>query len=94
MITNRLGPIWLNTGVTRRNALTFLYASFFTIGTVSFMSFMQPYVISENLQIPTNEQGSVTGILHFSYELVMLLLIAPVGALSDKIGRRSIYRLG
>jgi MFS family permease len=91
---NQLGPIWLQPGVTRRNALTYLYASFFTIGIVSFMSFMQPYVISENLQIPHDEQGSVTGMLHFSYEFIMLLLIAPVGALSDKIGRRSIYRLG
>jgi len=84
----------LQPGVTRRNALTYLYASFFTIGTVSFMSFMQPYVLSENLLMPVAEQGRATGMLSFSYEVVMLLLIAPVGALSDKIGRRPIYRLG
>jgi MFS family permease len=91
---NRLGPIWLQSGITRRNALTYLYASFFTIGIVSFMSFMQPYVLAENLHIPLDEQGGSTGMLSFSYELVMLLLIAPVGALADKIGRRRIYRLG
>jgi len=91
---NRIGPVWLQPGITRRNALTFLYASFFTIGTVSFMSFMQPYVLSENLLMPVAEQGRATGMLSFSYEVVMLLLIAPVGALSDKIGRRPIYRLG
>jgi MFS family permease len=91
---NRIGPIGLQPGITRRNALTYLYASFFTIGIVSFMSFMQPYVLSENLNIPVDEQGGVTGMLSFSYELVMLLLIAPVGALADKIGRRRIYRLG
>jgi MFS family permease len=91
---NKLGPIWLQPDVTSRNALTFFYASFFTIGMLSFMSFMQPYVINENLQIPADAQGGVTGILHFSYEFVMLLLIAPVGALADKIGRRTIYRLG
>ena len=94
MTTNRIGPIWLQPGITRRNALTFLYAAFFTIGTVSFMSFMQPYVLSENLLMPVEEQGRATGMLSFSYELVMLLLIAPVGALADKIGRRPIYRLG
>jgi MFS family permease len=91
---NKLGPIWLQSDVTPRNALTFFYASFFTVGMLSFMSFMQPYVINENLQIPADAQGGVTGILHFSYEFVMLLLIAPVGALADKIGRRTIYRLG
>ena len=94
MTANKLGPIWLQPDVTPRNALTFFYASFFTIGMLSFMSFMQPYVINENLQIPADAQGGVTGILHFSYEFVMLLLIAPVGALADKIGRRTIYRLG
>ena len=31
----RLGTIWLSTGITRRNVLTYLYASFFTIGVVS-----------------------------------------------------------
>jgi len=91
---SKLGPIGLQAAVTRRNALTFFYASFFTIGMVSFMSFMQPYVINENLQIPADAQGGVTAMLHFSYEFVMLLLIAPIGALSDKIGRRTIYRLG
>ena len=91
---NKLGPIWLQQGVTARNALTFFYASFFTIGMVSFMSFMQPYVINENLKIPADAQGGVTAILHFSYEFVLLVLIAPLGALSDKIGRRTIYRLG
>jgi MFS family permease len=94
MTANRLGPIWLNTGISRTNALTYLYASFFTIGFVSFMSFMQPYVLTENLQIPKAEQGGATGMLSFSYELVMLLLIAPMGALADKIGRRPIYVIG
>jgi MFS family permease len=91
---SKLGPIWLQAGVTPRNALTFFYSSFFTVGMLSFMSFMQPYVINENLQIPVDAQGGVTAMLHFSYEFVLLLLIAPVGALSDKIGRRTIYRLG
>jgi MFS family permease len=91
---NKLGPVWLQPGVTRRNALTYFYAAFSTIGMLSFMSFMQPYVINENLQIPTAAQGGVTAMLHFSYEFVLLLLIAPVGALSDKLGRRTIYRLG
>lgn len=94
MTTNRLGPIELNAGITRRNALTYLYASFFTIGIVSFMSFMQPYVLTENLQIPEDRQGGATGMLSFSYELVILLVIAPMGALADRIGRRPIYRLG
>jgi MFS family permease len=94
MTSTRFGPIGLRSGITRRNVLTYLYASFFTIGVVSFMSFMQPYVLAENLRIPEGEQGGVTGMLSFSYEFVMVCLIAPMGALADRIGRRPIYRLG
>jgi MFS family permease len=94
MTADRLGPIRLQPGITRRNALTYLYASFFTIGTVSLMSFLQPYVLAENLNMPADQQGGATGVLSFSYELVMLMLIAPMGALADKIGRRQIYALG
>lgn len=94
MTSSKLGPIWLSTGVTRVNLLTYLYATFFTIGFVSFMSFMQPYVLTENLQIPQEEQGGATALLSFSYELVIIFLIAPMGALADKIGRRPIYVIG
>ncbi|MGK0498965.1 MAG: MFS family permease [Oceanicoccus sp.] len=90
----RIGPIRLNTGITRRNAFTFFYASFFTVGIISFMSFMQPYVLTENLNIPPDQHGKSTSILSITYEMVMLLLIAPFGALADKIGRRPIYFLG
>ena len=51
----RLGPIWLNAGVTRRNAFTYFYAAFFTIGMVAFLSFMQPYLLTENLGIPADQ---------------------------------------
>ena len=90
----KLGPIWLNQGITKTNALTFFLASFFTVGMISFMSFMQPYVLSENLKIAVEQQGTATSILTFSYEVVMLLLVAPIGALADKIGRRPIYTIG
>jgi len=62
----RLGPVWLAPGISTRNALTFLYAAFFAIGLVSFMSFMQPYLLRENLQMPFEEHGRATAILSFS----------------------------
>ncbi len=90
----RLGPIWLSPGVTRRNALTYLYAAFFTIGLVAVVSFMQPYLLSENLGLPTDEEGRASSILQVSYELVVLLAVGPLGALADRIGRRPIYVTG
>ncbi len=90
----KLGPIWLNPGVTRRNALTYFYAAFFTIGMVAFLSFMQPYLLTENLGIPADEQGRATSILALPYELAFLLMVGPLGALADRIGRRPIYVAG
>jgi len=90
----KLGPIWLNPGVSRVNALTYFYAAFFTIGMVAFLSFMQPYLLTENLGIPAAEQGRATSLLALPYELSYLLMVGPLGALADRIGRRPIYTIG
>ncbi len=90
----RLGPIHLAPGVTPRNALTYLYAAFFTIGLVAVVSFMQPYLLHENLGLATAEEGRASSILQLSYEIVVLLCVGPLGALADKIGRRPIFVLG
>ncbi len=89
-----LGPIWLNPGVTRRNALTYFYAAFFTIGMVAFLSAMQNYLLTSNLGIPEDEQGSAVSLLALPYEFTFLLMVGPLGALADRIGRRPIYVIG
>ena len=67
----RLGPVWLNPGVGRHNALTYFYAAFMTIGMVAFLSFMQPYLLEENLGIPADEQGRATSLLALPYEFAL-----------------------
>ena len=90
----RFGPVWLNPGVSRRNALTYFYAALTTIGMVAFLSFMQPYLLEENLGIPAAEQGRATSLLALPYEFAFLLMVGPLGALADRIGRRPIYVVG
>lgn len=90
----KLGPVRLAPGYTRWNARTYLFAAFITIGMLAFVSFIQPYLLNANLNVPQDEQGRVLGLLGFSNEIVSLLLVAPFGALSDKIGRRPVYALG
>jgi MFS family permease len=92
--SGRLGPIYFSPGVTTRNALTFWYAAFFTIGLVAVVGFMQPYLLSENLGMATEEEGRASSILQVGYELVVLLAVGPLGALADRIGRRPIYVTG
>lgn len=90
----KFGPIWLTPGVTRFNAATMLYGSFSTLMALSFMNFVQPYMLTEVYQIPQDEQGSLTGKLQGFQEVIVILLMGFVGAYSDKVGRRILYSIG
>lgn len=93
-LAQRLGPVTLASGYSVWNARSYLLAAMITVGMLAFISFIQPYLLNANLNVPSDEQGRVLGLLGFSNELLSLLLVAPIGALSDKIGRRPVYTLG
>ena len=90
----RLGPLWFTPGVTGINLTTMLFAAFGTMAIISFMSFMQPYVLNELLNIPENEQGALTGNLHAFQEVIFIAFAGFAGALSDKFGRPPVYACG
>ena len=52
------------------------------------------YVLTEHLNVPRGQQGTVAGDLSFWVEVVALLLFTPVGVLADRIGRRPVYIWG
>jgi MFS family permease len=89
----RLGPFVLAEGVTPRNAATLMFASFCTIGSVTFLGFMTPYLF-EVLQVPAGRQGSLSGLLVSLQEAVQIVIGALVGAWSDRIGRRPLFAGG
>jgi MFS family permease len=89
-----LGPFRFAPGWSRGNAATVWLASFFTIGLAAFMTFLQPYLLNEVLQIPLAEQGRLTGNLGFLQELIVIVLASFVGAWSDRVGRRRVYCIG
>jgi len=90
----RIGPLTFAAGISRLNAWTYLYQSFVTVALFSFLSFSQPYVLSEVLRIPAEQSGRITGALVTMQEIVALLLIGYAGALSDRVGRRPLFALG
>ena len=89
-----IGPIWLSSGVHHRHVLTFLYAATITIGVNAGISLLQPYLLTENLRIPFDEQGRASSALLLAAELVLIPMIAVFGVLSDRIGRRVVYAFG
>ena len=89
-----IGPIWFVPGLTRANVLTVNFAAFSTIGVITFMGFVQPYVLTEILHIPQERQGTVTGNLATLQEAVLILVMGFFGAWSDRVGRRRVFVLG
>ena len=90
----KFGPIWLTPGVSKFNAATMLYGSFSTLMALSFMNFVQPYMLTEVYQIPQDQQGALTGDLQAVQEIIVILLMGFVGAYSDEVGRRILYSIG
>ena len=92
--TARLGPIHWAAGISRGNGVALICAAFF-LGIVSpFINFAQPYILTEHLGIPKNQQGSVSGNLAFWSEIILISLSGLIGAWSDKSGRRVVFAFG
>ncbi len=90
----RLGPIHWASGISGGNGITLVVAAFI-LGIVSpFINFAQPYILTEHLGIPLNEQGTVSGNLAFWSEIVIISLAGFMGATSDKYGRRLVFTFG
>ena len=81
-------------GVTTINGWAFLLTMFFVGVLAPFINFAQPYILTEHLRIPINEQGAVSGDLAFWSEVVMILLAGVMGAWSDTMGRRLVFVFG
>ena len=82
-------------GTTRPfNMVTFYWAALTGILLQTFVPQMQPYLLTEFLEIPEGEQGVVSGNLSFWGELVIIAMVGVWGTLSDRIGRRPVTALG
>ncbi|TDJ43713.1 MAG: MFS transporter [Gammaproteobacteria bacterium] len=87
----KLGSIKILKGVSPVNIMTLFFASFFGIAVMSYMNSGQPLIFGELLGVAESEFGRLAGTLTFYHEIVVIIFVAPIGALSDKIGRRPLY---
>ena len=90
----RLGPLWFTPGIRRVDALALLVAVVSNISMITYFTFMQPYVLTEILHVPAERQGALTGNLGSMQEILSLLLMGFVGALTDTTGRRVLGATG
>jgi MFS family permease len=81
-------------GVAASHMWALLFAAFVSIGIVTAMAVLTPYLLSVNLKTPIEAQGRALGALNFVNEVTLILVYGAVGALADKVGRRAIYVAG
>jgi MFS family permease len=91
---SRFAGIALAPGYRPLHAASYLYGAFVTVGLFAFIAYFQPYLLNAHLQLPAETQGRTLAAINFANELLALLLVAPFGALADKIGRRAVYAFG
>ncbi|MCY3940257.1 MAG: MFS transporter [Gammaproteobacteria bacterium] len=90
----KLGPVLLSPGIGYGNAAASIYASLTSVSLLIYLGFVQPYILTEVLRIPLENQGSVTGRLASLQEVIVIVFMCFVGALSDQWGRRLVYVAG
>lgn len=90
----RIGPLTLAPGLTRIHAFVAIYASLTTMSLLVYINLVQPYLFAQVLNVPPSEYGSLTGRLAALGEIIAIVCMAIIGALSDQWGRRAIYATG
>lgn len=90
----RFMGLQLQDDVQRRHLVHFLLANFALIMLASFLPQMQAYLFSEFLHLPQEVHGRTSGMLNFWNEIVIILVVAVVGPLSDTLGRKPIMTAG
>lgn len=92
--TRLLGYIRLQPGLSVMNGYTLVWACLTGIPFLVVINFVQPFILTAILDVPTQEQGSVSGYLAILHEIILIVLTGPFGALADRIGRRRILMVG
>jgi MFS family permease len=92
--SGKFGPVAVEAGVSAGNMWTLMFAAFVSIGMVTGMAAMTPYILTANLGIPEGDQGKALGVLALWQEIALIMIYSPLGALADRYGRKIVYVAG
>jgi MFS family permease len=85
----RIGPIRLTPGIPASEVFLFLFVTGIAVVFVSFLSLMQPFVLTEIVHVPVKMQGRLSGELMTVQQIMMLLFVSIAGAMADRVGRKA-----
>jgi len=90
----RLGPIMLAPGVRPGHVVAFACVAICSLSLYVFVNFMQPYLLHGQIAVPRADTGRLTSHLAVMQEILVLACVGPIGALSDRVGRRAVFACG
>ena len=90
----KLGLFLFQPGISGGNVVALIFATFATMATITYVNFVQPFLLTEMLNIPAERQGALTGALGALHEIAVILTMGIAGALSDRTGRRIVFVAG
>ncbi len=93
MTTQSTLGIRLVPGVRPLNLWCYLLVAMISSSYAGALAVLQPGLLHA-MGIPQADQAVLTGNLAALQELVFILLLGPIGALADRIGRRAVYTAG
>lgn len=91
--SERIGPILLAPGVTVREILVFTFVVVAAICVLNFTALIQPFIFTEQLGVPQDQQGRLSGNLQMTQQAAVVLFLSLAGVLADRIGRRNVLGL-
>ncbi len=90
----RFGPIALAAGVRPGHVVAFACVAICSLSLYVFVNFMQPYLLHGQVAVSAADTGRLTSHLSVMQELLVLACVGPIGAVSDRIGRRTVFATG
>jgi MFS family permease len=90
----RFGPIKLAAGIRPDHVVAFACVAICSLSLYVFVNFMQPYLLQGQIAVAAADTGRLTSHLSVMQEILVLACVGPIGAVSDRVGRRSVFALG
>jgi MFS family permease len=84
----KLGPITLAPHITPRQVFSFIMLGVTMASLGGFVQLMMPYVLTDQLGLPRDVHGRVTGTVQVVQQTASIIFISIFGALADRHGRK------
>ena len=92
-MSRRVLGIELSPGITPIHLWAYFYAVLVSSAYAGALAVLQPGVL-HSMGIPFEVQGNLTGSLAAMQEVLFIILLGTIGAISDRVGRKNVYVFG